>query len=181
MKRKEFYYPIILLGIFLLLMLLCACNSKRTAVTETETVGNLTVMADTTHAEYCVKESAVSEGHVSGSVETKVSDTGRISINRDSAGRVTGVEWERSGNASSHGSASGGSVSGTETSGSSGTAARSRASQSSRKEKTREEKQTETQPIPWECRIGWTLVGLGLIYVIYVIIKDYLPEWIRKR
>ena len=181
MKRKEFRYPAIFIGVFLLLMPLCACRGKRVAVAETETVGNLTVMADTTHAEYCGKESTVSEGHVSGSVETKVSDTGRISINRDSAGRVTGVEWERSGNASSHGSASGGSVSGTETSGRSGTAARSRASRSSWKEKTREEKQTETPQIPWECRIGWTLAGLGLIYVIYVIIKDYLPEWKRKR
>ena len=105
------------------------------------------------------------------------SEEGTLAITRDSLGRPAFIRWRRLAAGTAIASAGTRSVRDVASS-ASGSASRSAAAHA---EAFAEETQVETVGRPWECIVGSSLMGLAIIYVIYVVIADHIIPWLRQR
>lgn len=161
-------------------LILCSCSTtRRTVRTDTRME---TVTADTVIEETRADSVDLSESSDYRSMDATLSlslESGKVVFNRDSSGRVASCIWNISTSGLSRSEMQEKSdlrikaVAATE----SGVGKRSVTGKSTAVSKTSEKKSGASV----ECRIGWTLTAFAILYVIYVIVKDHILPWIKRR
>lgn len=158
-----------------LALCLQGCSSSKKAVSRdvshvsANTVVN-TIKADT--GEYSERSSAVAtvrECHESR-------DSGMVMIDRDMSGRPVLVKW----NVARKGKVSGKSTETTVSEGSFSVKNRENVRKSTENDTSQViSQETRERPIPWECRIGWTIFGLMALYLLYLFVVEYLMPLLK--
>lgn len=164
----------------LVILILCSCSTtRRTVRTDTRME---TVTADTVIEETRADSVDLSESSDYRSMDATLSlslESGKVVFNRDSSGRVASCSWRVSTSGASRSEMQ--EKSGLSIKAEAATASRAGKKVLTAKSVTESKTAEKNSGAPLECRIGWILTAFAILYVIYVIVKDYLLPWIKRR